>query len=114
HGFMDSRNGEAYLARHLASHGYLVAAPDFPLSNGAAPGRATVADVPNQPGDLSFIIDQLLADATYGASADGDHIGPSGLSLGGLTTLLATFHPRFRDPRILASLPIAPASCMLT
>jgi predicted dienelactone hydrolase len=114
HGFMDSRNGEAYFARHLASHGYIVAAPDFPLSNGAAPGGATVADVPNQPGDLSFIIDQLLADATWGPAVDSAHIGASGLSLGGLTTLLVTFHDRFRDARIAASMPIAPASCMLT
>jgi predicted dienelactone hydrolase len=114
HGFMDSRNGEAYFARHLASHGYIVAAPDYPLSNGAAPGGATITDVPNQPGDLSFVIDSLLADATYGGAVDRDHIGASGLSLGGLTTLLATFHTRLRDPRIAASLPIAPASCMLT
>jgi predicted dienelactone hydrolase len=114
HGFMDSRNGEAYFARHLASHGYIVAAPDYPLSNGAAPGGATVADLPNQPADLSFVIDQVLADPTFGGSAvDTSHIGVSGLSLGGLTTLLSTFHPRLRDARIAAALAMAAPSCML-
>jgi predicted dienelactone hydrolase len=114
HGFLDSRIGESYFARHLASHGYLVAAPDFPLSNNAAPGGATVTDVGNQPGDVSFVIDQMLADATFGASIDGAHIGASGLSLGGLTTLLVVFHSRLRDPRITASLAMAAPSCMFT
>jgi predicted dienelactone hydrolase len=113
HGFMDSRNGESYFGRHLASHGYIVAAPDYPLSNGAAPGGPTITDLPNQPGDLSFVIDSLLADPTYGAAADAGHIGASGLSLGGLTTLLSTFHPRLRDARIAAALPMAAPSCML-
>ena len=114
HGFMDSRQGENYLARHLASHGYLVAAPDYPLSNSAAPGGATVLDLPNQPGDVSFIIDSLLADPTWSKAVDSAHIGISGLSLGGLTTLLSAFHPRLRDTRVKAALALAPVSCMLT
>ncbi len=107
---MDSRNGEGYLGRHLASHGYIVAAPDFPLSNSAAPGGATVLDLPNQPGDVSFVIDQVTANV----SIDTAHIGVSGLSLGGSTTLLSAFHPRLRDARVGAALPIAGVSCMLT
>jgi predicted dienelactone hydrolase len=114
HGFMDSRVGENYLARHLASHGYLVAAPDYPLSNSAAPGGATVIDLPNQPGDLSFVIDQLLADPAWKNAVDSGHIGISGLSLGGLTTLLSAFHSRLRDPRVKAAMALAPVSCMLT
>src|SRR5262245_34754190 len=55
HGFLDGRTGEAYLAQHLASRGYVVAAPDYPLSNGGAPGGPTFADVANQPGDWSFV-----------------------------------------------------------
>ena len=111
---MDNRNGENYFGRRLASHGFIVAAPDYPLSNGAAPGGPTVLDTPNQPGDLSFVIDSLLADSTYGPLIDAAHIGASGLSLGGLTTLLSTFHPRLRDQRIIAALPMAGVSCMFT
>jgi len=44
---------------------------------------------------------------------DRHKIGAMGLSYGGLTTLLVTYHPTLRDPRIRASLPIAPAACSL-
>ena len=114
HGFQDNRRGEAYLARHLASHGFLVAAPDYPFSNSGAPGGATVAGLPEQPRDLSFVIDALLADPELGQAIDAQHIGASGLSLGGITTLLAAFHSTLNDDRIGAALPIAAPSCMLT
>jgi hypothetical protein len=42
-----------------------------------------------------------------GAARDRDRIGALGLSLGGLTTTLAAFHPRLRDPRIRAAISIA-------
>src|SRR5262249_314363 len=42
---------------------------------------------------------------------DRHKIGVSGLSLGGLTTLLVTYHPTLRDPRVRAALALAPVSC---
>jgi predicted dienelactone hydrolase len=119
HGFLDSRLGEAYLAEHLASHGFVVAAPDYPLSNGGAPGGPTVTDVVNQPGDWSFVLDSLLAVANDPASplhgaVDGGRVAASGLSLGGLTTLLATFHVDLRDPRIDAAVSLAGPACQFT
>ncbi len=118
HGFMDNRRGQSYLAEHLAGHGFVVAAPDYPLSNGGAPGGATIADTPEQPLDARFVIDNVLAqsaDATspIAGTVDATRIGASGLSLGGLTTLLAGFHPTLRDPRLRAALALAPPSCML-
>jgi predicted dienelactone hydrolase len=119
HGFEDARFGEAYLAEHLASRGYVAAAPDFPLSHLGAPGGATLHDVQNQPGDVSFVIDQLLqltrtpGDPLQG-HLDGKRIGVTGLSLGGLTTLLVTYHRDLRDKRIAAAMPIAPVGCFLT
>src|SRR5206468_3651771 len=38
--------------------------------------------------------------------------GLTGLSLGGGTTLLVTYHPRLRDRRVRAALPVAPVGCM--
>src|SRR6266852_5656967 len=38
HGFFSNRIAGAYLAHQLASHGYVVAAPDFPLTFDSAPG----------------------------------------------------------------------------
>jgi len=110
HGFLDSRIGESYVTEHLASRGYIVAALDYPLSNGGAPGGATISDIHNQPGDWSFVLDNVLVE--FAAAADADSIGASGLSLGGLTTWLVTYHPTLRDPRIDAAVAMAAPACM--
>lgn len=111
HGFRSNREGGDYLAEHLASHGYVVAAPNFPLSNGAAPGGSTIDDVPSQPGDVSFVIDQMLGSSdaleSLAVALDEDRIGLMGLSLGGLTTTLTTFHPSWRDERVKAAVSMA-------
>jgi predicted dienelactone hydrolase len=116
HALQDSRLGESYLTEHLASRGYVVAAVDFPLGKLGAPGGATPADVANQPGDMRYVLDDLLAgDGGFANAIDADRIGASGLSLGGGTVLLLTYHPDLLDPRIRAVLPIAPAfSCAFT
>jgi predicted dienelactone hydrolase len=120
HALNDTRLGEEYLTTHLASRGYVVAAVDFPLGKGGAPGGATPADLRSQPGDLTFVLDWLLArNAEAGHALDGavdaERIGASGLSLGATTTLLAAYHPDLREPRLRAILPIAPPySCAMT
>jgi predicted dienelactone hydrolase len=119
HGFIDNRNGEAYLTEHLASHGYVVIAPDYPLSNGGAPGGPTVADVPNQPGDWSYVLDAVIALGNDAASplhgaVDAERVAATGLSLGGLTSLLATFHVDLRDPRVDAAVSLAGPACQFT
>jgi dienelactone hydrolase len=117
-GLLDSRNGRAYYAKVLASHGYVVASVDFPETGIGSVGQINMGDVQNQPGDVSFVIDSLLGLAKTKGSwlsggIDRHKIGVSGLSLGGLTTLLVTYHPTLRDPRVRASLPIAPVACFL-
>jgi dienelactone hydrolase len=112
HGFMSFREEGTYLTTHLASHGYVVIAPNFPFTGIAAPGGPDLTDVVNQPGDVSFLIDTVLAwNAELGnrfqGAVDSRRIGLTGLSLGGLTTLLSAFHPDWRDPRIEAAAPIA-------
>jgi dienelactone hydrolase len=118
HGYMDSNLGERYMGEHLAGYGYIVAAPDYPLSMGGALGNPTIDDTAQQPLDARFVIDQLLATTSgsiaIGGSIDPDRIVASGLSLGGLTTLLLAFHPTSRDPRLKAALAMAPPSCMFT
>lgn len=116
HGFTGSRTTQAYLAEHLASHGYVVAAPQFPLSTLTAPGGPTTDDIANQPGDVSAVIDQLLAatDGPLAGAVDPERIGATGLSWGGLTTLLVTFHETLADARIRAALPIAAPACFVT
>ena len=119
HGFMDRRTNEAYLGEHLASHGYIMAAPDFPLSQAGAPGGPTITDTAEQPRDLSFVLDNLVrengdASSMFHGAIDEQRIAASGLSLGGLTTLLWAFHPTLHDARIKAAMAWAAPSCMLT
>jgi predicted dienelactone hydrolase len=110
---MDVNSGEGYLTQHLASHGFIVAAPSFPRSRLGAPGGPTVRDLPNQPGDLAFLIDTLPAELP--GAIDGARIGASGLSLGATTVLLAAYDADLRDRRLRAVLPIAPPySCAFT
>jgi dienelactone hydrolase len=118
HGFSGFRNDSLYLLRHLASHGYVVVAPDFPLSNLAAPGGPTIADVGEQALDLRFLIDTMTTANANSASPffghiDTDTIGAIGHSLGGATVLLATYHATLRDPRIDATVALSPLGCFI-
>jgi predicted dienelactone hydrolase len=111
HGFMSRRGENPPLVELLASHGYVVVSVDYPLTNGSAPGGPNVHDAVNQPGDVRFVIDRVLAwapdERPFAGEIDRARIGAIGLSLGGLTTTLVTFHPRLRDPRIAAAVSIA-------
>jgi predicted dienelactone hydrolase len=110
HGFLANRTGGAYVARHLASRGYVVIAATHPTTTLFAHGGPKVEDVVKQPGDVRFLIDRVLG-ADTGITAlppiDRTHIAVMGHSLGGLTATLAAFHPRLRDPRIAAAISIA-------
>ncbi len=117
HGYSAFRNDSRYLMRQLASWGYVVVAPDFPLSKFQAPGGPTVADVGNQAGDLSFLIDHFTAENASPTSflfgrVDTDHVGAIGHSLGGATVLLSTYHPTLRDSRIKATVALSPLGCV--
>jgi predicted dienelactone hydrolase len=118
HGFGEVNTGESYLAIALARRGFVVAAPTFPLTNLSTPGGAVLFDAANQPGDVRFVIDQVLAlsdgSSWLAGGIDKKRIGAQGLSLGGLTTLLVSYSPQLRDRRIRAAFAMAPASCELT
>ncbi len=119
HGFTSYHAEAVYLTTFLASHGYTVIAVDFPLTGFRGEGEPLVTDVVNQPGDVSFLIDTLLArntepgDTLY-QTIDPDRIAAAGVSLGGLTTTLVAFHPKLKDPRIHAAVSIAGPTTLFT
>lgn len=111
HGFMSTKEGCTAYAEHLASHGYVVLAASYPLTNFMAPGGPNADDVVQQPADVSFLIDRALSlgpdERAFAGGIDRDRIGVFGISLGGLTTTLVAYHPQLGDPRIQAALSIA-------
>lgn len=119
HGYMSFRREGYYLARFLASHGYTTVAVDYPLTGARAPDKPLFLDIVNQPGDISLLIDYMLErnddpeDALH-ASIAPDKIALGGVSLGALTSMLATFHRDLLDPRVAASVFIAGPTTMLT
>ena len=119
HGFTSNHRNGAYLARHLASHGYVVVAVDHPLTYMFASGDPNARDVINQPGDVSFLIDIMSTrpeeiDPALVGRVDSDRIGVMGISLGGLTVTLAGYHSQLRDERIDAAVSIAGPTAFLT
>jgi dienelactone hydrolase len=118
HGFAGHRRQTTHLCTHLASHGYVVAAPDH-VGNTTAdvvtwmmlgtepPGgiepyvRGCAAD---RPRDAARALDGLLS-GEFGVRATDDGAGMTGHSFGGWTTLQTTAE----DDRIIAALPLAPA-----
>ncbi len=112
HGFTAS--GPAYgevLLRRIAAHGYVVAAPTFPLTNHSAPGGPKLMDYVNQPEDVSFVIDKMLALNRHAGplhgTIDRKEIGAMGHSLGAITTLGVTYNSAHRDRRIKAAVPMS-------
>lgn len=89
-----------------ASDGFVVAAPAFPLTNREVTGAlSNVGDVVNQPGDVSFVIDEVLAANSRPSGrlhglVDPEAIGVVGHSLGGATTWAVSFNTATRDERV--------------
>jgi predicted esterase len=109
HGLGGSVEGLLPLAEVWASRGYVVALPRFPLTSNATPGGPAGEDVQNQPADVSFVIDEVLAaSSTLGQllsnAVDGDKIAASGHSNGGITTYGLVAHSCCRDPRVDAAI----------
>jgi len=105
HGTNGSPNNAMHIVRDLVRHGYVVAAPAYPLSSLTAFTHIRMSDpsdVINQVKDVRFLIDQLLADPFTGALVDPQRIGIAGHSLGAVTSYFAVYGGGLRDPRIKA------------
>ena len=104
HGLAGSPEKFTELLTTWADAGFMVAAPRFPRTSDWIEGSQGVADYTNQPGDVSFLLDQLLGDAELAATIDADRIGISGLSLGGGTVYGLVYNDCCRDERFDAAI----------
>src|SRR5579885_846580 len=114
HGFGGSGAGSAPLLRAVASAGYVVAAPDFPVTTEGVPGGPQRGvDAPEaQPADVRFVIDRLLAanadpNDPISGLIDPRRIGAAGHSMGAGITMGVAFNTCCRDPRIGAGVLLA-------
>ena len=107
HGF--GANGPLYepLLDRFVAQGYVVAAPTFPLSNGAAPGGPRLGDYVNQPADVSFVLGRVLrlarTDRGLRRTIDRHDVGIAGHSLGAITTLGLALNTCCHDRRVEAA-----------
>lgn len=109
HGYALTPAAYAALLQSWARAGYVVAAPLFPLENANAPGGPDESDLSNQPGDMRFVISEMLAmsHARSGPLAgliDERKIAVTGHSDGGDTALAVAYDRAYRDPRVGAAI----------
>jgi predicted dienelactone hydrolase len=114
HGSCGFPEQSPFYTAHLASHGFIVAAPPHPGNQLGDPNcggfQAQADSFGNRPADVSFVIDSLLAlndepTSRFFQTIDAEHIGMSGHSFGGLTTLRVVA----LDDRIDTAVALAPA-----
>lgn len=110
HGFGALPEDFDAFARTVAGAGFILAAPAFPLTNQNAPGgQLGVNDLINQPGDLSFVITEVLqaantaGDPLYGRIVPAQ-VAALGQSLGAATVIGLTRKDCCRDTRVQASI----------
>lgn len=102
------------LTETLASHGYVVVAPNHTGNTLFNPSDPFEIAAINRVGDVGFVIDHIMARNTdaqdpFYQKIDPDNVGVTGHSFGGFTTVAAAvgYEGIGGDPRVSAIAPIA-------
>jgi dienelactone hydrolase len=106
HGWNGRTDNFLGFAERWAREGYVVALPTFPLSQEGI----GVQDLASQPGDVSFVIDELAGldgDDPLAGHVDVDRLAVGGHSLGSATTFGVAYNSCCLDERIDATFPVS-------
>ncbi len=100
------------LLSYWAAAGFVVAAPQFPLTNDHTSGGPDAGDVVNQPGDMSFVVTSVLdasahPNTTLSGLVDPNEVGAAGHSNGAITTLGLIANTCCKDQRVKAAVVMA-------
>lgn len=115
HGFQVSPAPYTSLLQNWAAHGYVVAAPAFPLTDPDVAGsNLDEDDINNQPADVRFVTDQLVSPTSpVAARIDRNRVAVAGHSDGAETALAASAapvpagEPAYRAVMVLSGQPVA-------
>jgi alpha-beta hydrolase superfamily lysophospholipase len=109
HGF--SAHAEGPYLHYWAAAGFVAVAPSFPLTNTDTPGGPNLVDAVREPGDVSFVISEMLhlpaRDADVQRIIDPDAVAVMGTSLGAGVAQEVAYNSRSRDRRIKAAVEVA-------
>ncbi len=100
------------LLSYWAAAGFVVAAPQFPLTNDHTPGGPDAGDVVNQPADMSFVTTSVVdasahPNSTLSGLVNPDELGAAGHSNGAITTLGLIANTCCKDQRVKAAVVMA-------
>lgn len=87
HGSGGTRFDQAWLAEHLASRGFIVAATTHPGNSYASDDPYMSLRIWERPQDVRFVLDTLLGDERFAPFINERRIGAVGHSMGGYTVL---------------------------
>jgi len=108
HGYNITPEDYGALLGAIAAAGYVVAAPEFPISSSGLPGPPGRYDLAEQPGDLSAVMSAVFwadLDPTsfLNGRVIGGPVGVMGHSDGGLTAAAISLNSATLDPRVGAT-----------
>jgi len=119
HGANGIRFQSVFYTTHLASHGYVVAAPDhlfntlWDILRDGYSEASVIASAPDRPKDMSFLLDRLTEmnddpENPFYRSMDLENVGITGHSFGGFTSVATPCN----DERFKVSVPHSPVISM--
>jgi dienelactone hydrolase len=107
HGYDTSPSTFQRFISTLASEGFVVAAPSFPLEDPTRGNGLNRADLPNEATDVGYVITSIL-ESPFASQLTPHEIGVVGHSDGADVALEVGYQQGLADPRIVASVASAP------